>query len=87
MKNACCQAMHESARANKIWARQGDILGDPKTTKPNREICLFPHVIFQEHGVEDTHNPSTKVIIETNKRLKDVKRGASAKEVNDLAKP
>ena len=79
--------MRESARANECWARQGDCVGDPKAAKTDREGSLLPSVSFQEGSTEDACNLGTKSIIKTIKRFKNVGWGASAEEVDDLAKP
>ena len=79
--------MRESARADKRRAHQGDRMGDPKATKPDREGSLPPSFDIQERGAKDTCNPNMKSTIKSTKSLKDVGRGTSAEEVNDFAKP
>jgi hypothetical protein len=86
-KDGSNQAMCESARAKKSWACQGDSLGDPNASKPDREGSLFPHISIQEWGAEDTCHPRPKSIIKSNQCLEYVLGGASAEEVHNLTKP
>jgi len=76
-----------NARADKRRVGQGDRMGDSKATESNREGNLPASFGIQERAMKDTWNPSMKLIIESTKRLKNVKGEPSVDEVKDFAKP